>query len=137
MDCGHFVIDVFYGSTGIWRHCDDDNITQISDLPKGVYYIETHKNTKNIDIRINRCIIFLYIRTIHLTKHSSNFLQEFTTMSRITHMKKLIEDQYVFRRDLTIIQEVDYEIQTSISYIKDELQISIEKYISGMTRKEK
>ena len=41
LDCGHYVSDVFDGSTGIWLHFDDDNITQISDLPKGVYSIET------------------------------------------------------------------------------------------------
>ena len=46
LDCGHYVSDVFDISTGIWWHCDDDNITQISDLPKGVYYRETHKLTK-------------------------------------------------------------------------------------------
>ena len=47
LDCGHYVSDVFDISTGIWWHCDDDNITQISDLPKGVYYSETHKHMKN------------------------------------------------------------------------------------------
>ena len=33
LDCGHYVSDVFDSSTGIWWHCDYDNITQISDLP--------------------------------------------------------------------------------------------------------
>ena len=33
LDCGHYVSDVFDSSTGIWWHCDDDNITEISDLP--------------------------------------------------------------------------------------------------------
>ena len=47
LDCGHYVSDVFDSSIGIWWHCDDDNITEISDLPKGVYYRETHKLTKN------------------------------------------------------------------------------------------
>ena len=47
LDCGHYVSDVFDCSTGIWWHCDDDNITEISDLPKGVYHRETHKHTKN------------------------------------------------------------------------------------------
>ena len=32
--CGNYVSDVFDGNTGIWWHCDDDNITEISDLPK-------------------------------------------------------------------------------------------------------
>ena len=58
-------------------------------------------------------------------------------MSKVTHMKKVIEDQYVFRGDFRVRQEVNDEIQTIISYIKDELQISIERNISGKTRKEK
>ena len=40
-------------------------------------------------------------------------------------MKKVIEYQYVFRSDFKVRQEVNDGIQTSISYIKDELQISI------------
>ena len=44
--CGHYVSDVFDSSTGIWWHCDDDNITEISDLTKRVYYREKHKTTK-------------------------------------------------------------------------------------------
>ena len=46
LDCGNDASDVFDCSTGIWLHYDDDNITKISDLPKGVYYRETHKHTK-------------------------------------------------------------------------------------------
>ena len=34
LDCGHYVIDAFDSSTGIWLHCDDDNITQISYFTK-------------------------------------------------------------------------------------------------------
>ena len=59
LDGGNYVSDVFDCSTGIWWHCGDDNITQIIDLSKGVYYIKTHKHMKNKknDVRINRCII--------------------------------------------------------------------------------
>ena len=46
LDCGTYVSYVFDVITGIWCHCDDDNITQISDIPKGVYYRETHKHIK-------------------------------------------------------------------------------------------
>ena len=46
LDCGHYVSDVFDSSTGIWWHCDDGNITELSDLPEGVYYRETHKPKK-------------------------------------------------------------------------------------------
>ena len=52
-------------------------------------------------------------------------------MSKITHMKKVIEDQYVFRSEFRFRQEVNDEIQTSIFYIKDELQNSIENNILG------
>ena len=36
LDCGHYVSDVFDTSTGIWWHCDDENITEIIDLPTAV-----------------------------------------------------------------------------------------------------
>ena len=43
LDCGHFVSGVFDTNTGIWWHFDDNNITQISDLPEGVYIRESKK----------------------------------------------------------------------------------------------
>ena len=46
-------------------------------------------------------------------------------MSKITHTKKVIEDQYVFRSDFKVKQEVNDVIQTTISYSKDYLQNSI------------
>ena len=55
LNCGQYVSYVFDCSTGILCHCDDDNITQISDLPKGVYMRESHK--KKSYVRLNRCII--------------------------------------------------------------------------------
>ena len=48
-------------------------------------------------------------------------------------MKRVIKDQCVFRRDFRVRQEVSEEIQTSIYFIKDELQISIENHISCKT----
>ena len=63
LDCGHYFSDVFDYRTGIWWHCDDDNITQISDLPKGVYYIETHKHMKNKNKMMSQkkmyCLLFI------------------------------------------------------------------------------
>ena len=56
LDFGHYVSNIFDANTGIWWHCDDDNITQISDLPKGVYIRESEQKKKN-RVRINRCII--------------------------------------------------------------------------------
>ena len=77
----------------------------------------------------------VYIRTHHLTKHIFNFFQEFTTMSKIILMKKVIEDQHVFRTEFKVSQEVNDGIQTSIYYIKDELQNSIENNILVKTKK--
>ena len=50
-------------------------------------------------------------------------------------MKKVIEYHYVFRSDFKVRQEVNDGIQTSISYIKDEIQNSIENNILGKTKK--
>ena len=75
LDCGHYFSDVFDTNTGIWWHCDDDNIIQTSDLPEGVYIRESHKKNKRSDIRIKRCVIFVvYIRTSQLIK-SNTFLK--------------------------------------------------------------
>ena len=43
LEYGHYFSDVFDTNTGIWWHCDDDNIIQTSDLPEGVYIRESHK----------------------------------------------------------------------------------------------
>ena len=43
LDYGHYVSDVFDTYTRIWWHYDDDNITQINDLPEGFYSTESHK----------------------------------------------------------------------------------------------
>ena len=140
LDFGYYVSDVFDSSTGIWWHCDDDNITEFSGLPKGVYYRDTHKHMKKkkkIMAGSTDVLFVVYIITSHLTKHSSNCLQEITAMSKITHMKKVIKDRYMFRSDFKFIQEVNDEMQTSIFYIKDQLQNSIENNILGKTRKEK
>ena len=102
-------------------NCNDKNITQMSDSPKGVYYRETHKHTKKNDARINRCVICCLYENMQSEKHSSNLFQEFTTMSEIIHVKKVTEDQYLFRIYFKVIQKVIDEIQTSMSYIKDEL----------------
>ena len=51
-------------------------------------------------------------------------------MSKINHMKKVSEDMNVLRKYFWVRQEVSDEIQTIISFIKDELQTSIENHIS-------
>ena len=45
-------------------------------------------------------------------------------------MKKVIEDRNIFGKYFSVRQEVSYEIQTNISFIKDELQTSLENNIS-------
>ena len=92
---------------------------------------------KKSDARLNRCIICCLYHNKPSEIHSSKCFQEFTTMSKITHTKKVIEDKYMFRSDFKVRQEVNDETQTSISYIKDDLQNYIEKNILGKTRKEK
>ena len=52
-------------------------------------------------------------------------------------MKKAIEDQNVFRSEFKVIQEVNDRIQRNISYIKDELQNSIENNLQGRRKKGK
>ena len=47
LDCGNYFSDVFDSRTGIWRHCDGYNITQISDFPKGVILERVTKKQKN------------------------------------------------------------------------------------------
>ena len=52
-------------------------------------------------------------------------------------MKKLIEDQNVFRSEVMVRKEVIDEIQRIISYIKDQLQISIENNLLERRKKGK
>ena len=49
-------------------------------------------------------LVFFNIRKSSLTKYSSNLFQEFTTMSKITRIKKVIEEQFVFGSDFKVIQ---------------------------------
>ena len=75
LDCVHYVSDVFDSRTRIWWHFGDDNLTEISDLPKRVHYRETREPTenkkKNRLIQGSKKVLFVvYISTSHLTKHS-------------------------------------------------------------------
>ena len=58
-------------------------------------------------------------------------------MPKITLMKKLIEDQNVFRSDVMVRQEVNYGIQRIISYITDYLRNSIENNLLERRKKGK
>ena len=52
-------------------------------------------------------------------------------------MKKVIEDQNVFRSEFKVVQEVNDGIKTIISYIKYGLQNSIENNIMSKRKKGK
>ena len=52
-------------------------------------------------------------------------------------MKKVIDEQNVFRSEVMVRNDINDEIQRSISYIKDELQISIEKNVLERRKKKK
>ena len=98
-----------------------------------VFIIERLTNPlkmKNILMHGSTKVLFVvYIRTSHLTKHSYNVFEEFKIMSKSTLMKKVIDEQNVFRSEVMVRKEVNDEIKRSISYIKDELQISIERNV--------
>ena len=81
--------------------------------------------------------LFLNIRTIDLTKYSYNIFQELTDISKINHMKKVIQDMNVFRKECRVRQEVSDDIKPSISFIKDELQTSIKNNMYYGEREEK
>ena len=68
---------------------------------KGLYY----KESQNKVISGSTDVLFLvYIRTIHL-KNTAIF-QEFSNMSKINHMKKVIEYLNVFGKIFRVRQEV-------------------------------
>ena len=52
-------------------------------------------------------------------------------------MKKVMDEQNVFRSEVMVIKEVNDEIQKNISYTKDELQNYIENNILEGRKKEK
>ena len=115
LDYGHYVSDIFSTNTGFWWNCDYDNITQIGDLLKGVYIRESHKKVISGSTDV---LFVVYIRTSYLINSSSIFFQEFANMSKINHMKKLIEDLNVFRKYFRVRQEVGDEIKTSFFLVK-------------------
>ena len=119
-DCGNYVSDVFDISTGIWWHCDDDNITELSDLPKGVHYRETQKPVKKKCLMMgsSKVLFVVYIRTSHLTKHSHICFEQCNLFFKTTIMQKVSDEKKVFRSEIMIRKEFNDEIQRSISYIK-------------------
>ena len=76
--CGYYVSDVFDSNTGILWHCDDENITQISDnTRRGFYYRETQKNWViwgSTDV-----LFVVYIRKRHLIRYIYIFFKNLPT----------------------------------------------------------
>ena len=57
------------------------------------------------------------------------FFEESKIMSKSTLMKKGSNEQNVFRGEVMVRKDIDDKIQRSISYIQDELQISIDRNV--------
>ena len=75
----------------------------------------------------SKVLSVVYIRTIHLTKHSYIFFEESKFLTKTTIMKQVIDEKKVFRSEIMTRKEVNDEIQRSVSFIKDKLQSVIEK----------
>ena len=73
------------------------------------------------------CLVFIPEQAIW--KNTALIFQESKIMSKSTLMKKLTEDQNAFRSEVMVRKEVNDEIQIIISYIKYELQNSIENNV--------
>ena len=58
----------------------------------------------------SKLLFVVYIRTIHLTKHSYNFFEEYKILSKTTITKKLIDEKKVFRSEIMGRKEVNDEI---------------------------
>ena len=63
LDCGNYVSDVSDANAGIWWHCDDGNISQISDLPEGLCFRESHKKIKTMSVSIDVLFVVYIIRS--------------------------------------------------------------------------
>ena len=85
----------------------------------------------------SKVLFVVYIRTSHLTKHSYNLFEEYKILSKTTIMKKVSDEKKLFRSEIMVRKEVIDEIQRNVSYIKEELQSSIEKNVRKGRKKEK
>ena len=74
----------------------------------------------------SKVLSVVYIRTIHLTKHSYNVYEESKFFTKTTIMKQVIDQKKVFRSEIMTRKEVNDEIQRSVSFIKNERQSVIE-----------
>ena len=74
---GNSVGDVFYTNTGIWWHCDDENITQICDFTKRGLCHKKTTTTNKLMAGSTDILFVVYIRKIHLITCSSKDIQIF------------------------------------------------------------
>ena len=73
----------------------------------------------------SKVLSVVYIRSIHLTKQSYNVFEEYEFLIKTTIMKQVIDEKKVFNSEIMTRKEVNDEIQRSVSFKKDELQIVI------------
>ena len=57
-DCGHYYSEIFDFNTGIWWHCDDDEITKIINFPEGVCIREKTKRYRK-KFKAQKCLLWM------------------------------------------------------------------------------
>ena len=90
MDSGHYFSDVFDVNIVIWCHCDNDEITQISNFTEVVYTRESHKQKytkKKVMSGSNKVLSVVYIITSNLITPNSVSDKYFSYLSKRNHMK--------------------------------------------------
>ena len=75
----------------------------------------------------SKVLSVVYTRTSLLIKQSYNCFEESKLLTKTTIMKEVIEEKKAFRSEMMTQKEVNDEIQRSVSFVKDEFQIVIEK----------
>ena len=102
---------------------------------KGFILKRVAKKRKKVMSGSTDVLFVVYIRTSHLTKYSSIYFQEFTTMSKINHMKKVIEYMNVLRKDFRVRQEVIDRIQKVFLFLKMSFKLPLK--IIHLVKKER
>ena len=77
----------------------------------------------------SKVLFVVYIRTIHLTEHSYNCVEEFKIMTKTIIMKKVSDEKKLLKSEVMVRKDTNDEVQRSIYYIKDEIQTSIERNV--------
>ena len=136
----HYIVENMSVMFLMTTHECSGTVMMIISLKLVIYqkgFILERVNFKKV-MSVSKDVLFvLYMLTNHLTKYSHNIFQELTDISKINHMKKVIQDMNVFRKECRVRQEVSDDIKPSISFIKDELQTSIKNNMYYGEREEK